>query len=437
MKKELMIKEPNIRIGLLKTSNKISISLNGAYTCPEVDEIFFNQTIDVQYANGKILIYMGNRESFLADKKVAFIPRDFEHNFFEIINMPTGIHTHLEHEATQAFQGIISFESHNEQLYLINEIIAEKYLMSVVSSEISSRCHEEFLKTHAIISRSWLIANIEKKAEKNSHKNESGDLRWYTRDDHHFYDVCGNDHCQRYQGISRIVNLNTIWAVEETKGLVLVYDGKICDARFSKCCGGITESYENVWDNKKIPYLISTRDFDESYIPLKTEIDYKNWIESEPDSYCNVQSDEMKNKILLDYETNTKDFYRWQFTYTNKELSELIKINTGKDIGKIIAINPLERGYSGRIIRLEIIGANDKMIIGKELEIRRILSHSHLYSAALTFNITASDIQIKGAGWGHGVGLCQIGAAIMAEKGYHYKDIISRYFPNAAIEKIY
>ena len=311
----------------------------------------------------------------------------------------------------------------------------------------------EFLKAHAVISRSWLLAQIQrrKQPEKKGNeffsfiKTENEYLRWYDREEHTIFDVCADDHCQRYQGITKATSPNVSEAVRTTSGEVLTEGGEICDARFSKCCGGVTEEFSYCWEEKNYPYLQAVRDCTAN-IPLPdltNEQEAGKWIRSQPESFCNTHDKQILSLILNNYDYETTDFYRWEKHYTQEELAGLINRNTRSDYGEIIDLIPVERGKSGRISKLKIVGTRKTMIIGKELEIRRILSESHLFSSA--FVVDRGPIQngvpewfhLTGAGWGHGVGLCQIGAAVMGEQGYDYREILKHYYKEADIEKRY
>ena len=314
----------------------------------------------------------------------------------------------------------------------INILPVEDYLVSVISSEMSATSSLEFLKSHAVISRSWLLAQIENRDRKNVHKSlqqnfttdENSIIRWYDREDHKLFDVCADDHCQRYQGITKASNPSVEKAVKETEGMVLMYGDEICDARFSKCCGGVSETFDTCWEDKDYPYLQPVIDDSENKdIP---DLDEK-----------------VLKQILNNYDQETTDFYRWKVKYSQKEISEFIHRKTGIEFGDIKDLIPMQRGKSGRISRLKIVGTLRTVTIGKELEIRRALSESHLFSSAFVIDKTEvagsvpSEFTITGAGWGHGVGLCQIGAAMMGEKGYSYDKILLHYYRNAEIKKVY
>lgn len=370
---------------------------------------------------------------------------------FNIDNVTIGKDFHWQRQQTQTFRGSLLLRVKDRETTVINILPVEQYLASVISSEMSPEAFPEFLKAHAVISRSWVMARILGKddagPEDPQQKTEDDDtrIRWYDHMGHEGFDVCADDHCQRYQGILRI-NQPAIEAVDATAGEVLTFDGKICDARFSKCCGGAFETFENCWQPTPIPYLRPGRDFayPSAALPdLSREENARRWIKSAPEAFCNTADKDILRQVLNDFDRPTTDFFRWKLRYTNTELSEIIKSRSGIDFGKIISLTPLERGASGRIVRLKIKGTLRGMTIGKELEIRRTLSKSHLYSSAFTVEEGAPDVAgapseftLTGAGWGHGVGLCQIGAAVMASKGYDYRQILRHYYPGTSIEVV-
>ncbi|MDE6163036.1 MAG: SpoIID/LytB domain-containing protein, partial [Bacteroides sp.] len=347
-------------------------------------------------------------------------------------------------------------------LTAINVISIEEYLISVISSEMSATASLELLKAHAVISRSWLLnkLRVEKRemkvtvqANSAAHSllmKDSQLIKWYDHEAHKNFDVCADDHCQRYQGIPLASTPQAIEAVTATRGEVLMYAGTICDARFSKCCGGAFEEFQNCWENVKHPYLIGQRDCKvENQLPdLTIEAEADKWIRTSPDACCNTQDKKILSQVLNNYDQETADFYRWKVSYTQQELSTLIHQRSGMDFGQILDLIPIERGTSGRLVRLKIIGTLRTLIIGKELEIRRTLSASHLYSSAFVIDREYEEKDHKedqipsrfiltGAGWGHGVGLCQIGAAVMGEQGYKYEEILSHYYPGSTLEKQY
>lgn len=412
--------------------------LHGDYVIDGSDDRI-NGDVSVQYADGGIL-FNGVRYSVL-----RLTPVSESECFFTLCDVTIGVEFHWQRKEAQSFKGGIEFYAADGAVTVINDINAEEYLKSVISSEMNAHASLELLKAHAVISRSWLIAQISKKGTdaKNGGKGMRADgneiVKWYDRDDHDLFDVCADDHCQRYQGITKAYIPTVKRAVEETRGEVLVSDGEICDARFSKCCGGATEEFGYCWEDKDVEYLKGVRDSaDEAPLPdLTTECEAEKWIAAEPEAFCNTSDGEILRQILNDFDMETNDFYRWQVRYSQQELSDIVRERSGIDFGTIESLTPLERGVSGRISRLRIDGSKRSMIIGKELEIRKTLSRSHLYSSAFTVKRENGDFVIYGAGWGHGVGLCQIGAAVMGSKGYGYREILAHYYKGARVEAVY
>lgn len=429
--------EPTIRVGIM-SAERITAMLHGGYVIDGSDDRI-NGDVSVQYADGGIL-FNGVRYSVL-----RLTPVSESECFFTLCDVTIGVEFHWQRKEAQSFRGGIEFYAADGAVTVINNINAEEYLKSVISSEMNAHASLELLKAHAVISRSWLIAQISKKGTdaKNGGKGMRADgneiVKWYDRDDHDLFDVCADDHCQRYQGITKAYLPTVKRAVEETRGEVLVSDGEICDARFSKCCGGATEEFGYCWEDKDVEYLKGVRDSaDEAPLPdLTTECEAEKWIAAEPEAFCNTSDGEILRQILNDFDMETNDFYRWQVRYSQQELSDIVRERSGIDFGTIESLTPLERGVSGRISRLRIDGSKRSMIIGKELEIRKTLSRSHLYSSAFTVKRENGDFVIYGAGWGHGVGLCQIGAAVMGSKGYGYREILAHYYKGARVEAAY
>lgn len=429
--------EPTIRVGIM-SAERITAMLHGGYVIDGSDDRI-NGDVSVQYADGGIL-FNGVRYSVL-----RLTPVSESECFFTLCDVTIGVEFHWQRKEAQSFKGGIEFYAADGTVTVINNINAEEYLKSVISSEMNAHASLELLKAHAVISRSWLIAQISKKGTdaKNGGKGMRADgneiVKWYDRDDHDLFDVCADDHCQRYQGITKAYIPTVKRAVEETRGEVLVSDGEICDARFSKCCGGATEEFGYCWEDKDVEYLKGVRDSaDEAQLPdLTTECEAEKWIAAEPEAFCNTSDGEILRQILNDFDMETNDFYRWQVRYSQQELSDIVRERSGIDFGTIESLTPLERGVSGRISRLRIDGSKRSMIIGKELEIRKTLSRSHLYSSAFTVKRENGDFVIYGAGWGHGVGLCQIGAAVMGSKGYGYREILAHYYKGARVEAAY
>ena len=392
--------------------------------------------------------------------ELSFTPQQDTSSFFELQDVTIGINFHWERKEVQRFKGELKIIVEDDRLTAINIIPIEDYLTSVISSEMSATASLELLKAHAVISRSWLLNKLKVangKLKVIMHPDNTANfelstlpsqlIKWYDHEAHKNFDICADDHCQRYQGITRASTPQAIEAVFATRGEVLMYEGEICDARFSKCCGGAFEEFQNCWENVKHPYLIGQRDSKtETRLPdLTKEAEADKWIRTSPAAFCNTHNKQVLSQVLNNYDQETTDFYRWRVCYSQQELSELIHKRSGIECGKIIDLIPVERGTSGRLVRLKIVGTLRTLIIGKELEIRRTLSSSHLYSSAFVVDKEYKEDEkeipsrfiLTGSGWGHGVGLCQIGAAVMGEQGYKYKEILSHYYPGSAIEQQY
>ena len=379
---------------------------------------------------------------------LSFQAENFEENDFDLTDVVIGIQFHWERKEEQKFKGDLKIIDENEHLTAINILPIEEYLLSVISSEMKASSSFEFLKAHAVISRSWLLAQQEKakriSPDYNScRRTEQEYIRWYDREDHSHFDVCADDHCQRYQGISKAYTPRVQQAMEATTGEVLMFNQQICDARFYKCCGGVTEKFEHTWEPIVHPYLdkVVDSETDLETGDLSQEEEARKWILSSPPTFCNTTDSSILSEVLNDYDLETQHFFRWQEVYTTEQLSALVKEKIDIDFGTISDIIPLERGVSGRLIRIKIIGSLRSMIIGKELVIRKAFSASHLYSSAFVvdkvLDSEGDKFVFHGAGWGHGVGLCQIGAAVMGAKGYSYKEILLHYFKGSELVKLY
>ncbi|MEI7677105.1 MAG: SpoIID/LytB domain-containing protein [Bacteroidales bacterium] len=413
---------------------------------------------------GSNRILSGDLSVFLSDNGIVFEQNYYQQlvfepltseAFFTLKEVVIGINFHWERKEEQSFRGALKLIVEVDKLTAINLVPVEEYLKSVISSEMSATASLELLKAHAVISRSWLLSQLAKKNELSSQSvkyisdshTDSEWIKWWDREDHTLYDVCADDHCQRYQGITRATTPQVKKAVEETTGELLMYNGSICDARFSKCCGGILEQFENCWEPTAHPYLQKVFDRVTNTISekpdCKNEDEAQNWIRKSPSAFCNTTDKNILAQVLNNYDQETTNFFRWKVDYTQQELSALIHKRIGIDFGDIIDLQPIERGVSGRIIRLRIVGTKQTKVIGKELLIRKSLSDSHLYSSAfvvdkeLDNNGVPFKFSLIGAGWGHGVGLCQIGAAVMGAKGYSYRDILLHYYKSVEIIKRY
>jgi len=440
---------PNIHVGIM-SGDKIEFNFKGKYRLSGTNNDFQGEQC-ICLESGQINL---EGSSELMDE-MSFSPVDFETSEFELKDVIIGVNFHWEQKETQSFQGALKFIVENGKLTAINILPIENYLISVISSEMSAKSSLDLLKAHAIISRSWLIAQIEKQDNlseteqryESTFESENEFIKWYDREDHVNFHVCADDHCQRYQGTTRSHNPNVVKAVNETAGIILSYNGVVCDARFSKCCGGIAELFENCWEPVNHPYLTAVVDNPEFPNGFETDLTVEEnavaWLQNAPEAFCNTDDEEVLKQVLNEYDWTAKDFYRWTIEYKNDELSDLILRRSGCDFGKIIDMVPVERGVSGRLIKLKIIGSKKTLTVGKELEIRRWLSESHLYSSA--FLVEKQDVIddvpgkfiLHGAGWGHGVGLCQIGAAVMGHKGFKYDEILHHYFKNITLEKRY
>ena len=442
--------EPVISIGII-SNIEINFDLYGDFTTAAL-----NKKISGRFAaklnGGKIEISREGNEPLSGDE-IIFIPNEIETESFLLRDVVIGKNFHWEKKENQRFRGTLKLVREGNKITAVNIIPIEEYLTSVVSSEMSPNCSLELLKAHAIVSRGWLMAQLDKKHANSKSKSvnefitENEIVRWYDREDHVNFDLCADDHCQRYQGVTKIINDNALNAVEATRGLVLKYDNKICDTRYSKCCGGMSEGFENVWEPVKHHYLSPIVDykFELDGIDYDLTQDYPaaKWIKSSPHAFCNTTDPKVLSQIFLDFDRPTNDFFRWKIEYSQEEISEIIKTKSGYDFGNINDLIPQERGYSGRIIKLKIVGDKKTLTIGKELEIRKTLSNTHLYSSAFIVskenivNDIPQKFILNGAGWGHGVGLCQIGAAVMGERGYKFDEILLHYFKGAKIQKIY
>lgn len=438
-------KQPDVTVGIV-SAQKIHFSLNKPYLA-KGEKVLGEQV--VEFSEGGVL-WNGNQYS-----QLTFHPQSADASF-SLSDVTIGVNFHWERKETQTFLGTLRFVVESDKIVAINELPVEKYLESVISSEMSATSSLELLKAHAVISRSWLLAQMKKRrevAESGNNffsftKKEDTLIRWYDREDHTLFDVCADDHCQRYQGITKETSPHVAEAIRQTKGQILMDGDEICDARFSKCCGGITEEFQYCWEDTPKTYLTAVRDIAlgvEHTLPnLTNEEEAEKWIRFNPPAFCNTQDKKILSEVLNDYDQETVNFYRWKETLSQEKLQQLIADKLKMDLGAILDMKAVERGKSGRISKLQIIGTEKIFTIGKELEIRRTLSDSHLLSSAFVVDKYDKDEQgvpqrfeLIGAGWGHGVGLCQIGAAVMGEQGYHYDAILLHYYQSAEIKKLY
>lgn len=443
------MQEPFISVGIM-SDKSINFYLSGKYSVSE--KVLDPGDYSVALSEENIVL----DNQFYGE--ILLIPME-EHVYFELKNVVIGINFHWERRENQRFEGALKFivekAGAEVKITAVNVIAVESYLKCVISSEMSATASAELLKAHAVISRSWLLSSILHKTEnavpKHEHISHSGDcrelIRWYERDAHDAYDVCADDHCQRYQGITRATTNAVNEAIEATRAEVLMYNNAICDARYSKSCGGFSETFDTCWAPVHHPYLSGIADNDiitDDFNPdLTMEEQAEKWIRSSPPAFCNNNDPVILSQVLNHYDQETTDFYRWQVVYSQEEMANLLYRRSGIDFGSIVDLIPLKRGVSARIHALKIVGTKETMVVGKELEIRKWLSESHLYSSAFVVDKTGDKqglpeiFTLTGAGWGHGVGLCQIGAAVMGEKGYSYTQILYHYFRGSKLERIY
>jgi SpoIID/LytB domain protein len=453
----MISQEPRISVGIIQKRQKIFGTCKGNFILGE--GLNFSGSFTAAADGDTAVLRDGNQKEISREREIVL--RAQQGATFILNDVAIGIQFHWQRNENQEFEGDLRFCARRGSLTALNDIGLERYLESVISSEMSAEAPMEFLKAHAVVSRSWLAAMLGRKEKKTNAKastvhgrhDEEEIVRWYDRDDHGLFDVCADDHCQRYQGITKIHSASVVRAAEETRGVFLLHNGEICDARFHKSCGGRTELFENNWQDTPVPYLQSVSDSPVPLLPVRTEDDARRWIMMAPETlcymaYCNPANDrtadrKLLKKILPDFDQETVDFFRWKVEYSGQELSALVEKKSGIDFGEILEIVPLQRGPSGRIFRLKIAGTKRTIIVGKELEIRKWFSPSHLLSGAFIVDTLPDARNIPkqfifyGAGWGHGVGFCQIGAAAMAEAGTAAEAIVEHYFKNTHLKKLY
>jgi SpoIID/LytB domain protein len=435
--------EPEIKVALLQNYNEARIAFNGRYFLTD------DRTLEGRFAviadSGQIVFRDSEGKEIFRQKEILL--RSESGAFFTVSEVKIGIDFHWQRTQEQSFRGNLLLSTVSESTFnLINKIHLEDYLESVISSEMSAEAPLEFLKAQAIVARSWLVSMLDKKKSARSStqlRNENEIVVWQDVNDHEGFDVCADDHCQRYQGITRIISENVRQAIKQTRGMFLTYSGEICDARYYKSCGGQTEIFATAWEGINPGYLKNISDDAEQHPPVCSEADAEKWLRGRPQGFCDTTDKELLKNILPPFDQETLNFYRWQAIYTRKDLEEIIQKKSGIDFGELKNLTPLERGPSGRIYKLKIEGSKKTMIVGKELEIRRWLSPSHLLSSAFIVSVertAAGEISrfiLQGGGWGHGVGLCQIGAAVMASKGFKAEEILTHYFTGAEVQKLY
>ena len=439
----MITREPSIAVGIMEHCATVSGRCAGTFDCG-------GQTLEGKFearpSSHGILLVLESGATIGPAETLRCQPRDDA--TFTLCDVTIGIGFHWERKEEQTFRGGLRILTGEDGLLVvINDIAVEEYLTSVISSEMSAEAPVELLRAHAITSRSWLVAMLEREQRnvgvpsRRSIEHDGELIRWYDREDHALFDVCADDHCQRYQGITRIIAPAARLAVQDTRGTFLVDGGQICDARFSKACGGISEAFENTWEATPVSYLVPVSDAAVRHVPPAGEEDAVRWIRSSPEAYCNTTDGSILRQVLPSFDQETTDFFRWTVAYGAHDLRTLLQEKSGIDFGTIHALVPVERGPSGRIVRLRIDGSLRSLIVGKELEIRRWFSKSHLYSSAFYVatdgRTPPATFTLHGAGWGHGVGLCQIGAAVMAAKGFRAEEIVRHYFCGAALKTLY
>ncbi|MDP2885089.1 MAG: SpoIID/LytB domain-containing protein [Ignavibacteria bacterium] len=444
-----MIKEdPKINVGVVEHAREIQGVFNGPFELPT--SVRLEGAFTARIVGDRIVLLDNEGKEVM--KGTEIVCRPLRSGTFTLKGVTIGINFHWERKEDQTFEGALCLHSSPDgSMTAINEISVEDYLKSVISSEMSAEAPLELLKAHAITSRSWLVAMLEKQMRGKNvgapalRTRETGSevVRWYDREDHTSFDVCADDHCQRYQGITKIISSRAQEAIDVTRGSFLVHEEEICDARYYKACGGLTECFENVWEDTAVSYLQTVSDSEHPHPAIATEADARQWILSSPDAYCNTTDAEVLRQILPSFDQETADFFRWRVEYTREELERIVGKKSGIDFGTITDLVPVQRGPSGRIIRLKIVGTKKVIVVGKELEVRRWLSNSHLYSSAFVVDTerdrdgVPTRFTLRGAGWGHGVGLCQIGAAVMAARGKKAEEIVLHYFRGARVQRLY
>jgi SpoIID/LytB domain protein len=450
-----VVEEPAIRVGVVRGTPSIKLTLAGGYVTPDATPVPDGHYTALAEAGAVLL----GGPVTIHSAAVRVLPVNRATARVTIDEVTIGIDFHWQQKETQSFEGSIEITAGANGLQLVNILPLESYLTGVISSEMSASCPAELLGAHAIVSRSWLLAqlagaapSIEKAPGQPGGERDAlagagaarEMIRWYGRESHPDFDVCADDHCQRYQGIGKAFSPAASDAVAATRGIALVFDGEICDTRYSKCCGGFTEDFGTAWEDKEVPYLASVYDGPGETGAARpiSNCDAGAFIHSRPDAYCNTESRSLLARILTGFDQETADFFRWQVEYTAEELSDIVESRLGLGLGRISRLEPWARGPSARIHRLRIRGENGDVVIGKELEIRRALSRSHLYSSAFTVQTVrgaGADLRFRltGAGWGHGVGLCQIGAAVMADSGMSHRQILTHYFPGTLLQPLY
>ena len=440
--------EPLLSVGIYEREAETRGVLNGRFVLP--DKTALSGEFSVRSDHGHLVLIAKDGPELVRGPEIRLVPEGKA--TFTLRGVTIGINFHWERKEDQTFEGGLRLLPNADgTITAINDAGVEQYLKSVISSEMNAQAPLELLRAHAITSRSWLVAMLERQKRfknvggpaRRGRESDEEIVRWYDREDHQFYDVCADDHCQRYQGITKIISPAAEQAVRDTRGVFLVYGGEICDARYSKSCGGRSEVFATAWEDLTVPYLATVSDAAVEHPLLASEEAAERWVHSSPQAYCNTTDGNILRQVLPSFDQETTDFYRWTVTCRQEELAALLHKRSGIHFGEIHRLEPLQRGPSGRIVRLRIVGSGRTVVVGKELEIRRWLSNSHLYSSAFVVRTEGgapgvpAKFTLHGAGWGHGVGLCQIGAAVMATKGFPAERIVKHYFRGAELKQLY
>jgi peptidoglycan hydrolase-like amidase len=442
------VNEPTIRVGLVEGVASVRLQLEGRFVVG-ADPVSAGEYVVTR--EGARVLLRGIAQAKADALRLS--PADFETGRLTVHDVTIGKDFHWQRQQSQVFQGVLECRTDWAGLTVINEVPLESYLASVISSEMRASCPAALLRAHAIVSRSWLLAQLGRAAREEQEAGKPGGdeeevIRWYDRESHQGFDVCADDHCQRYQGISRAFTPAVFEAVRATRGVALVQGDEVCDTRYAKCCGGMTEVFATAWDDRDVPYLRTIYDGPGApagfALPCDGPGSAERWILGSPPAYCSRTDAAFLAQVLPGFDQETHDFYRWTVSYAQDELADILRARLGRDLGRIAALEPLERGPSGRIKRLRIRGERGSLVVGKELEIRRALSRAHLYSSAFVPRGEEPDAEgfpgrfrLAGAGWGHGVGLCQIGAAVLAAGGASHEEILDHYFRGARARRLY
>jgi stage II sporulation protein D len=440
--------EPLLSVGIYQREAETRGVLNGRFALP--DRTALSDEFTVRPSGGRLVLFGKEGQELARGPEIRLVPDGAA--TFTLRGVTIGINFHWERKEDETFEGGLRLLPNADgTITAINDVGVEQYLKSVISSEMSATAPLELLRAHAITSRSWLVAMLERQKRfknvggpaRRGRETEQEVVRWYDREDHQLFDVCADDHCQRYHGITKIISPAAAQAVQDTRGVFLVHGGEICDARYSKSCGGRSEVFPSAWEDLSVPYLETVSDAALEHPVICSEEAADQWVRSSPVAYCNTNDGNILRQVLPSFDQGTTDFYRWTVTYPQEELAGLLHKRSGIDFGEVRALEPLQRGPSGRIVRLRIVGSRRTVVVGKELEIRRWLSPSHLYSSAFVVRTQEgahgipARFTLQGAGWGHGVGFCQIGAAVMAAKGFQAEAIVRHYFRGAELQKLY